>query len=37
VIAFYQAVLELPGDDKVNLVRYLYAAAAVNADGDLAK
>ena len=37
VIAFYQAVLELPGDDKVNLLRYLYAAAAVNADGDLAK
>lgn len=37
VIAFYQAVLELPNDDKVNLLRYLYAAAAVNADGDIAK
>ena len=37
VIAFYQAVLELPRDDKVNLLRYLYAAAAVNADSDLAK
>jgi GYF domain 2 len=36
VIAFYQAVLDLPRDDKVNLLRYLYAAAA-NADGDLAK
>jgi len=37
VIAFYKAVLELPPDDKVNLLRYLYAAAAVNADSDLAK
>jgi GYF domain 2 len=37
VIAFYQAVLELPSDDKVNLLRYLYAAAAVNADSDIAK
>jgi hypothetical protein len=37
VIAFYQAVLELPRDDKINLLRYLYAAAAVNADSDLAK
>lgn len=37
VIAFYQAVLELPRDDKVNLLRYLYATAAVNADSDLAK
>jgi hypothetical protein len=35
VIAFYKAVLDLPRDDKVNLLRYLYAAAA-NADGDLA-
>jgi len=37
VIAFYQAVLDLPRDDKVNLLRYLYAAAAANADSDLAK
>jgi hypothetical protein len=37
VIAFYQAVLELPRDDKINLLRYLYAAAAVDADRDLAK
>jgi hypothetical protein len=37
VIAFYHAVLELPRDDKINLLRYLYAAAAVNADSDLAK
>ena len=37
VIAFYQAVLELPRDDKVNLLRYLYAVAAVNADNDLAR
>jgi hypothetical protein len=36
VIAFYQAVLDLPRDDKVNLLRYLYAAAA-NADSDLTK
>ena len=35
VIAFYQAVLDLPRDDKVNLLRYLYAAAAKNADIDL--
>jgi hypothetical protein len=37
VIAFYKAVLDLPRDDKINLLRYLYAAAAVNADSDLAK
>jgi len=35
VIAFYQAVLDLPRDDKVNLLRYLYATAAVNEDTDL--
>ena len=35
VIAFYQAVLELPHDDKVDLLRHLYATAAVNADADL--
>jgi GYF domain 2 len=35
VIAFYKAVLDLPRDDKINLLRYLYAAAA-NADSDLA-
>lgn len=37
VIAFYQAVLDLPRDDKVNLLRNLYATAAVNADADLAQ
>jgi hypothetical protein len=37
VIAFYKAVLDLPQDDKVNLLRYLYAAAAVNADSDLTR
>ena len=37
VIAFYQTVLDQPPDDKINLLRYLYAAAAVNADSDLAK
>jgi hypothetical protein len=37
VIAFYKAVLDLPRDDKINLLRYLYAAAAANADSDLAK
>jgi hypothetical protein len=37
VIAFYQTVLDLPLDDKVNLLRYLYASAAVDADNDLAK
>jgi hypothetical protein len=36
VIAFYQAVLELPRDDKVNVLRNLYAKAAVDADSDLA-
>lgn len=36
VIAFYQAVLDLPGEEKVNVLRYLYADAAVNADSDLA-
>lgn len=35
VIAFYQAVLDLPRDDKVNLLRHLYATAAVNEDADL--
>ncbi len=28
VIAFYEAVLALPHDDRVNLLRYLYSAAA---------
>jgi GYF domain 2 len=37
VIAFYQTVLDLPRDDKVNLLRYLYAQAAINADSDLAR
>jgi uncharacterized protein DUF4339 len=37
VIAFYQAVLELPRDDKINLLRYLYASAAADPDVDLAK
>ena len=37
VIAFYQAVLELPRDDKINLLRYLYASAATDPDSDLAK
>jgi uncharacterized caspase-like protein len=35
VIAFYQAVLDLPSDDKINVLRNLYAKAAVNADSDL--
>ena len=37
VIAFYQTVLELPRDDKINLLRYLYASAAIDADNDLTK
>jgi GYF domain 2 len=37
VIAFFQAVLDLPRDDKVNLLRYIYAGAAVNADSDLTR
>jgi hypothetical protein len=37
VIAFYQAVLDLPRDDKINVLRNLYAKAAVNADRDLAR
>jgi len=36
VIAFYQTVLELPRDNKVNLLRYLYASAATDPDSDLA-
>jgi hypothetical protein len=35
VIAFYQAVLDLPRDDKINLLRNLYATAAENEDADL--
>jgi hypothetical protein len=35
VIAFYQAVLDMPHDDKINVLRSLYAKAAVNADNDL--
>ena len=34
VIAFYEAVLAMPRDEKVNLLRYLYATAAVDADKD---
>jgi hypothetical protein len=37
VIAFYQAVLDLPRDDRINVLRNLYSKAAVNADGDLEK
>jgi hypothetical protein len=37
VIAFYQTVLEQPRDDKINLLRYLYASAAITADNDLAR
>jgi GYF domain 2 len=37
VIAFYQAVLAMPRDDKINLLRYLYASAATDPDSDLAK
>jgi GYF domain 2 len=37
VIAFFQAVLDLPRDDKINLLRYIYAGAAVNADSDLTR
>jgi hypothetical protein len=35
VIAFYQAVLGLPKDDRINVLRNLYGKAAENADGDL--
>ncbi len=34
VIAFYQAMLDLPQDEKIKALRYLYAKAAVNADRD---
>jgi GYF domain 2 len=37
VITFYDAVLGMPKDDKVNLLRYLYAAAASDADDDVPK
>ena len=33
VIAFYESVLALPQDDRVNVLRYLYAAAADTDDG----
>jgi hypothetical protein len=33
VIAFYESVLALPRDDRVNVLRYLYAAAAAPDDG----
>jgi hypothetical protein len=36
MIAFYQAVLDLPRDDKINMLRNLYAKAAANADSDVA-
>jgi hypothetical protein len=35
VIAFYQAVLNLPQDDKVNVLRNLYAKPVADADIDL--
>jgi hypothetical protein len=34
VIAFYEAVLALPADQRIGLLRYLYAAAAVDPDDD---
>ena len=34
VIAFYETVLALPQDDRVNLLRYLYATAATDSDAD---
>lgn len=37
VIAFYEAVLAMPNDDKANLLRFLYAVAASDADDDLPK
>jgi hypothetical protein len=36
VIAFYQAVLDLPREDKINALRNLFAKAAEGADSDLA-
>jgi len=37
VIAFYDAVLALPREDKVNLLRYLYATAAADGGDDVPK
>jgi GYF domain 2 len=37
VIAFYETVLALPSEDRTNLLRYLYAAAAADPDDDVAK
>jgi hypothetical protein len=37
VIAFYEAVLDLPYDEKINVLRILYAKSAMNADSDLAR
>jgi hypothetical protein len=35
VIAFYQAILDLPQDERIKALRYIFAKAAVNADSDL--
>jgi hypothetical protein len=35
VIAFYQAILDLPQDEKIKALRYIFAKAAANADSDL--
>jgi hypothetical protein len=35
VIAFYEGVLALPTDQRLNLLRYLYAAAAADPDDDV--
>jgi hypothetical protein len=35
VIAFYQAILDLPQEGKIKALRYIFTKAAVNADSDL--
>jgi len=37
VIAFYEGVLALPREDKISLLRYLYATAAADGDDDVPK
>ncbi len=37
VISFYESVLALPREDKINLLRYLYATAAADGDDDVPK
>jgi hypothetical protein len=37
VIEFYEAVLALPPEDRINMLRFLYAAAASDPEDDVQK